>query len=192
MNVERHQRIQSSCPGCRSPIGPGRSGSPGVHPTAVGESAVDQHPIQDRGMRLTDIPTSEWASTVEARPRPVAELTAPSARQRIATASVPRPLGNPSAAHATVSVRIVLTEPRPTKYRKLRRACSFFGGSLIGISTFLPIFELDAGEGGGALVLLGSLSLAVAGIAIHLRSANDTNGVPDGPEARKEIPHESV
>jgi len=54
------------------------------------------------------------------------------------------------------------------------------------------MFELDAGEGGGALVLLGSLSLAVAGIAIHLRSANDTNGVPDGPEARKEIPHDSV
>jgi len=54
------------------------------------------------------------------------------------------------------------------------------------------MFELDAGEGGGALVLLESLSLAIAGIAMHLRSANDTNRALDAPEERKEIPHESV
>ena len=192
MNVEGHHRIQSSCPGCRSPSGPGRSGASGVHPIAASGSAVNQHPMQARERRSTDISTSEWASTVDAPPRPVAELTTPCAKQRIAAVSVARTPENPSDAHATISVPMVLAEPRPTKYRKLRRACSFFGGSLIGISTFLPMFELDAGEGGGALVLLESLSLAIAGIAMHLRSANDTNRALDAPEERKEIPHESV
>jgi hypothetical protein len=43
---------------------------------------------------------------------------------------------------------------------------------LIGVATALPVFALDAVEGNGALALLGSVTLAAAGIGMHLRSSH--------------------
>jgi hypothetical protein len=39
----------------------------------------------------------------------------------------------------------------------------------------LPVFALDAAEGGGALALFGSLTLAATGIGMHLRGAKQAN-----------------
>ena len=55
-----------------------------------------------------------------------------------------------------------------------RRVYSFMGGCLIGISVFLPAVTLDVGEGGGALVLFGCLTLAATGIGMHVRGAKQT------------------
>jgi hypothetical protein len=55
-----------------------------------------------------------------------------------------------------------------------RRVYSFMGGCLIGISVSLPAVALDAGEGGGALVLFGCLTLAATGIGMHVRGTKQT------------------
>ena len=55
-----------------------------------------------------------------------------------------------------------------------RRVYSFMGGCLIGISVFLPAVTLDVGEGGGALVLFGCLTLAATGVGMHVRGAKQT------------------
>ena len=55
---------------------------------------------------------------------------------------------------------------------KWRRACSFIGGCLIGTAIALPVFAFDALEGDGALVLIGSVTLAATGIGMHLRGAH--------------------
>jgi hypothetical protein len=63
-------------------------------------------------------------------------------------------------------------KPRIRKrYRRLRAAYSFIGGSLIGIAGSLTAFALNPGEDGGTLTLLVSLTLASTGIGIHLNGS---------------------
>ena len=59
--------------------------------------------------------------------------------------------------------------------RITRRARSFVAGSLIGISLLLPALMLDAEEGDGGSVLLGSLILALTGLGLHLRASKRTS-----------------
>jgi hypothetical protein len=56
---------------------------------------------------------------------------------------------------------------------------------LIGASISLPVLALDAVEGGGALALLGSLTLLGVGVAMHLRAARQFNerGAVNDPAA---------
>src|ERR1700692_895934 len=57
---------------------------------------------------------------------------------------------------------------------RLRAAYSFVGGSLIGIAVSLTLFLLSAGEGAGDLMLLAALTLASAGIGMHLSASKRT------------------
>jgi hypothetical protein len=142
--------------------------SVGEHPGVRSLRAAGTEARRERA--LTDIFLSEPASTVEGRQRPIADLTTPPGRR---APKLLEPLGDseaPAAAHAAVP-REVVGEPQPTKrFGKLPRAYSFIGGLLMGISISLPLL-LDAGEGGSALVVVGSLTLAAAGIGMHVRGA---------------------
>jgi hypothetical protein len=86
------------------------------------------------------------------------------------------PLGHglvSSAAPAAIPIGAPVAKPRRERQvGKWRRAHSFIGGCLIGVATALPVFALDAVEGNGALALLGSVTLAAAGIGIHLRGSH--------------------
>jgi len=57
---------------------------------------------------------------------------------------------------------------------RLRRAYSFIGGTLIGISLYLPVLVLNAGNDYGELVLLASLILASTGIGMHFSGSRRT------------------
>ena len=59
-------------------------------------------------------------------------------------------------------------------HHRLRRAYSFMGGSLIGISISLPVLILDARNDFAELVLFVSLILASTGIGIHLSGSKRT------------------
>ena len=59
-------------------------------------------------------------------------------------------------------------------HRRLRRAYSFMGGALIGISLSLPVLMLDARNDFGELVLFVSLILASTGIGMHLNASKGT------------------
>jgi hypothetical protein len=50
------------------------------------------------------------------------------------------------------------------------------------MSVSLPVLIIDAGDGGGALALVGSLVLAATGMGIHLRGAKKRPG-RDNPSA---------
>jgi hypothetical protein len=56
-----------------------------------------------------------------------------------------------------------------------RRLSSLVGGSLIGISILLPALMLEAEEGNGGSVLLGSLILGLTGLGLHLRASKRTS-----------------
>jgi len=74
------------------------------------------------------------------------------------------------------------SQPRPQlnlivgkkRSRRLRRAYSFIGGALIGISLSLPVLVLNAGDDYGELVLLTSLILASTGIGMHFNGSRRT------------------
>ena len=143
--------------------------SVGEHSGVRSWRATGTEERRERG--LTDIFLSERASTVEGRQRPIADLTTPPGRR---APKQLEPLSHreaSSGAHVAVPREAVVGEPQPTRrFRKLQRDYSFIGGLLIGISISLPLL-LDAGEGGGALVVVGSLTLAAAGIGMHVRGA---------------------
>ena len=69
--------------------------------------------------------------------------------------------GKAAAAGPTIGA---LRRPKKRSF-----AYSFVGGSFLGIAACLPIFALDREEGAGPLALLGSLTLACTGVAMHVR-----------------------
>jgi len=118
----------------------------------------------------------EPAPPVDERPRRVAELTTSRWRD-VPDWHEPFDLQAPlAAATPATPARALAGQPGPTKRsrqpgRTLQSAYSFVGGFLIGISIALPVLAVEGDEGGGALVLAGSLTLAVTGIGMHVRGA---------------------
>jgi hypothetical protein len=117
-----------------------------------------------RGRRLDEEGSRDLAPTHE---RPFAPLPRPRngycpecvASSGVSASSV---AGNAAAAGPTIRV---LRRPKKRSF-----AYSFVGGSLLGVAACLPIFALDLEEGAGPLALLGSLTLACTGVAMHVRS----------------------
>jgi len=61
---------------------------------------------------------------------------------------------------------------RVGRYLHSRGTANFIGGAMVGISVVIPALLIDLAENYGALVILGSLILGFAGIAMFAFGAN--------------------
>ena len=139
---------------------------PGID--AVGRNEVERmSPSQSRlggddPVHLTDATAAPGSKQARGRRLILAPLSRPRngyASEGVASAS--SLAGKAAAADPPIGA---LRRPR-----KRSLAYSFVGGSLLGIAACVPIFALDWEEGAGPLALLGSLTLACAGIAMYVR-----------------------
>jgi uncharacterized membrane protein YccC len=69
------------------------------------------------------------------------------------------------------------------RYSPSRGSANFIGGTLVGIAVVLPALLFDLAETYGGVVLLGSLLLGFAGIAMFAAGASaNADRRPDSPE----------